>query len=1045
MSGVRLFLMLALGVGATAPAATFGRAYPLLGEFSDLALDEPRSLLYLSNFTAGRIDVWNLNSGSLEAPIRVGINPSSVALFPDGKSLLILNFTSPSAFVVNLETRAVQTLAIPPVADAAGVPVPANLNLPRAVAFGSDGAALIITSHQLLRYDPASGLIAVLVPQLGPLLGALPVPQPTFPPEILNARMAVSEDRNTIFVVGSFQPTLHFAFYYDVPTRRLVSRCASAVSSPVRFASIARDGLKFMGGGVLFDRQLRVLADFVPSGQLPIKVAPTTVSAPPPNAPPPRPEAVIGGTEFSRDGATIFASLVDPTARDGPPLLYVLDSDNLTVRERILIPDRLFGKMVSNAAGTKLYALSEAGLTVLPIGELAVAPRLAPGQDIIGFRFNVCSKLPTTVTFEVVNLGAGSVPFSLSTDMVGLRLEPSFGTTPATITATFDPEKLNNVRGTALGTIRITGASAVNVAESVRVVANLQDTDQRGTIFPQRGTLRDVLIDDARQRFYLLDSERNRLLVFDLNDFSLRRTVRTGYFPLHLATTRDQKRLLVTNAQSETISVINLETLEFEGFVYCPCSAYPRSIAFSTNATLAITAVDRPRTFRTADNQTSVQLVVTEGRVNRVDLARHVVVEPAASLGIFINDVSPRSLLTATPNGALILIGEDAGLAKMYEADSDTFVLARAISDRPLRGGVAATDAGLYNAGAVMLGSSLIPLAEFRDSPDEHIGLVFTGNQIVRTLKPATGGGSGLITRVDAGTLQSVRAVKLAEAPLGFPEDQPLRRSLSGTSDGRLFVLLSGSGFEVVPGSFDAFVSPPVARSVVNAASSTGPVAPGSLISIFGDNLAPLTSRAGAAPLPTFLADTCLTVNNVPVPLLFLSPGQINAQLPFEVTGNATLIIHAPGGVSDPFAFDTATAAPALFQSNFGGQASPPLPIILRAFNQEPVTVSNPARRGDVLVLFGNGLGRVSPPLASGAAAPAGALFRTVAQPAVTIGGRPAEVLFSGLAPGFVGLNQLNIVVPPDAPLGFGVALQISSGGVTSETVLARVAAELER
>lgn len=81
MSAVRLFL-LALAVGTAARAATFGRAYPLLGEFSDLALDEPRSLLYLSNFTAGRIDVWNLNSGSLEAPIRVGINPSSVALFP---------------------------------------------------------------------------------------------------------------------------------------------------------------------------------------------------------------------------------------------------------------------------------------------------------------------------------------------------------------------------------------------------------------------------------------------------------------------------------------------------------------------------------------------------------------------------------------------------------------------------------------------------------------------------------------------------------------------------------------------------------------------------------------------------------------------------------------------------------------------------------------------------------------------------------------------------------------------------------------------------
>src|SRR6185295_18761160 len=119
-------------------------------------------------------------------------NPSSVALFPDGKSLLILNFTSPSAFVVNLETRAVQTVALPPgpaPCDAVTKP-----DRPRAAAFGSDGAAVIMTSCQVLRYDPVAGSFTVLVASLTPLLGELPVPSPTFAPEILNARMAVSED-----------------------------------------------------------------------------------------------------------------------------------------------------------------------------------------------------------------------------------------------------------------------------------------------------------------------------------------------------------------------------------------------------------------------------------------------------------------------------------------------------------------------------------------------------------------------------------------------------------------------------------------------------------------------------------------------------------------------------------------------------------------------------------------------------------------------------------------------------------------------------------
>ena len=93
--------------------------------------------------------------------------------------------------------------------------------------------------------------------------------------------------------------------------------------------------------------------------------------------------------------------------------------------------------------------------------------------------------------------------------------------------------------------------------------------------------------------------------------------------------------------------------------------------------------------------------------------------------------------------------------------------------------------------------------------------------------------------------------------------------------------------------------------------------------------------------------------------------------------------------------------------------------------------------------MFGNGFGRVSPVLASGDATPAGTLYTTELTPTVTIGDRPAKVLFSGLAPGFVGLNQLNVRVSLDAPLGFNIPLKITSGGVTSETFLVRVAPEL--
>src|SRR6185295_8811743 len=83
-------------------AAPFGKTYPLLGEFSDLALDEPRSLLYAANFTANRVEVFSTATKTWQTPIRVGILPSALALAPDGRTLLILNFDSASLYQVDL-------------------------------------------------------------------------------------------------------------------------------------------------------------------------------------------------------------------------------------------------------------------------------------------------------------------------------------------------------------------------------------------------------------------------------------------------------------------------------------------------------------------------------------------------------------------------------------------------------------------------------------------------------------------------------------------------------------------------------------------------------------------------------------------------------------------------------------------------------------------------------------------------------------------------------------------------------------------------------
>jgi uncharacterized protein (TIGR03437 family) len=96
------------------------------------------------------------------------------------------------------------------------------------------------------------------------------------------------------------------------------------------------------------------------------------------------------------------------------------------------------------------------------------------------------------------------------------------------------------------------------------------------------------------------------------------------------------------------------------------------------------------------------------------------------------------------------------------------------------------------------------------------------------------------------------------------------------------------------------------------------------------------------------------------------------------------------------------------------------------------IGTSNPAARNSIIQVYANGLGAVDVPQRTGEPAPTDRLSRTRIQPVVTVGGRPANVEFSGLAPGYVGLYQLNIRVPADAPAGIQ-PLVISMGGVESK------------
>ncbi len=228
---------------------------------------------------------------------------------------------------------------------------------------------------------------------------------------------------------------------------------------------------------------------------------------------------------------------------------------------------------------------------------------------------------------------------------------------------------------------------------------------------------------------------------------------------------------------------------------------------------------------------------------------------------------------------------------------------------------------------------------------------------------------------------------------------------------------------------------------VLNAASFAKgqAVSAGSLVSIFGSQLAAGLAQADSVPLTTTLTDVSVTFNGVPAPLQFVSPDQINAQMPWNVlpdgvtTGVADVVVTRGGNKSAAMMVQIGPSTPGLFSIppgagyaiaiNADGSLAAPDGAI-------PGFPTHPARVGDTLILLGTGLGGVDSPLANGAAS-ADKLRKAVIQPGVFIAGQAAQVGFAGLSPQFPGVNQLNVVVPSVTP-GNSLPIQLDVSGVRS-------------
>ncbi len=234
---------------------------------------------------------------------------------------------------------------------------------------------------------------------------------------------------------------------------------------------------------------------------------------------------------------------------------------------------------------------------------------------------------------------------------------------------------------------------------------------------------------------------------------------------------------------------------------------------------------------------------------------------------------------------------------------------------------------------------------------------------------------------------------------------------------------------------------------IIDAASSSvgRPISAGNIVSIYGTNLASQVALADSVPLSTSLSNVSVSFNGINAALQFVAPGQINAQIPWNVlpagqNGTVNAVVTSNGRSSAPEPVVVNQFGPGVYQATVGGvqhafaiNATDPTSQRYGSFAAQTGSVGSypafPAQVNDILLIYAGGLGAVDTPMATGAAPTT--TVNTTTRPTVLINNVPAGFLFAGLSPGYPGVYQVNIRVPQVAA-GVTLPFQIQIGGITS-------------
>jgi uncharacterized protein (TIGR03437 family) len=239
-----------------------------------------------------------------------------------------------------------------------------------------------------------------------------------------------------------------------------------------------------------------------------------------------------------------------------------------------------------------------------------------------------------------------------------------------------------------------------------------------------------------------------------------------------------------------------------------------------------------------------------------------------------------------------------------------------------------------------------------------------------------------------------------------------------------------------VKGALQTLESPPSVNAgmIVNGASYSqqSPVAPGSVISIYGSRLAQSTTAASSNPLPTDLSGTSVLLAGREAPLMYASDGRIDAIVPYGLSVNASqqILVSRGSSISVPQQITLAAASPGIFSADGTGKGQGKILTVDGALADS----AHPVKSGDTVLIYSTGLGEVDPPVSAGNLT-SGDPSVTILPVGVSIGGVAAQVLFSGLNSSGPGTYLVKAVVPDGVTPGDQTPVTLTSAGQQSAQV----------